>query len=144
MGGSLALGAIISADIVLLLDISHSPCETGHDRTSRRFDNVCGAWWSCGKAWDFLPRGPGFKTTCCRFETGAILFTPRCPCLPEETLKYHTQGIGKKLSLPHGAGDVCLCLYLILASKHGHNDSANCRSRISSLQHLKEALGADF
>ena len=35
----------------------------------------------------FRSKGPGFKTTCCRFKTWANLFTPLCSCLSEETLK---------------------------------------------------------
>ena len=35
----------------------------------------------------FHLKGPGFKTTCCHFETWAISFTPLCLCLSEETLK---------------------------------------------------------
>ena len=35
----------------------------------------------------FRSKGPGFKTTCCRFKTWANLFTPFCSCLSEETLK---------------------------------------------------------
>ena len=39
------------------------------------------------ECWTFQLTGPGFKTTCCRFKTWAISFTPLCPCLSEETLK---------------------------------------------------------
>ena len=35
----------------------------------------------------FRSKGPGFKTTCCRFKTWANLFTPLCSCLSEDTLK---------------------------------------------------------
>ena len=35
----------------------------------------------------FRSKGPGFKTTSCRFKTWAISFTPLCLCLSEETLK---------------------------------------------------------
>ena len=35
----------------------------------------------------FRSKGPGFKTTYCRFKTWANLFTPLCSCLSEETLK---------------------------------------------------------
>ena len=35
----------------------------------------------------FRSKGPGFKTTCCRFKIWANLFTPLCSCLSEETLK---------------------------------------------------------
>ena len=62
------------------------------------------AQWSSGRASDFWSKdrvakppvtecrtfqskGPGFKTTCCRFKTWAISFTPLCPCLLEETLE---------------------------------------------------------
>ena len=49
--------------------------------------HYCGARWSCDRASDFLSKGPGFKTTCCHFETDAVSFTPLCLCLSEETLK---------------------------------------------------------
>ena len=35
----------------------------------------------------FRSKGPGFKTTGCRFKTWPNLFTPLCSCLSEETLK---------------------------------------------------------
>ena len=40
-----------------------------------------------GSVLDFQSRRPGFKTTCCHFETWEIFFTPLCLCLSEETLK---------------------------------------------------------
>ena len=43
--------------------------------------------WSCGRASGFQSKGPGLETTCCRFKTWAISFTPLCPCLSEDTLK---------------------------------------------------------
>ena len=50
-------------------------------------EHCCGARLSCDRASDFLSKGPGFKTTCCQFETDAVSFTPLCLCLSEETLK---------------------------------------------------------
>ena len=37
------------------------------------------------RALDCQSRGPGFDSTCCRFETGAISFTPLCLCLLGDT-----------------------------------------------------------
>ena len=55
--------------------------------TDKRHIVFNGERLSCGRASVFRSKGPGFKTTCCRFETWTISFTSLCRCLSEESLK---------------------------------------------------------